>query len=95
MVYTKTASINAPITNTYVGIEPCLDPKQAVKVNDDDTDKGSYNYALEIVPETCSSYITDRPDVDPRYMTMSTTDASFTVSEYTLQVASGVFEKLK
>ena len=34
LIYTKKGSSNAPLTHTYVGVAPCLDPMQLVKKAD-------------------------------------------------------------
>ena len=60
LVYTKTASTQAPITHTYVGVAPCLDPGQLIK--EEGIRTKSYEYPLERIPDTCNSLVDDHPD---------------------------------
>ena len=92
LVYTKKSSSNAPITHTYVGIAPCLDPKQQVKKAG--INERSYRYFLERTPKACSSKITGRPDQDNRYTVLSTADSHPKFSELDVQSESGVLDIL-
>ena len=92
LVYTKNASSNAPITHTYVGIAPCLDPEQLVK-------KASISHKAEQNPfertqDTCSSKIRGRPDVDDRYSVLSTADSLPKFSELDVQYENGTLDLL-
>ena len=94
LVYTKTASTQAPISHTYVGVAPCLNPDQLI-MNQDSLPEKYYRYPLERTPDTCKSQVDERPDEDDRYTALSTVNNEPKYSELDVQIDSGVLQILE
>ena len=80
LVYTKTGADQRPITTTKVGPRPCANGAQYSRR---ETDAGLYYLEQDASKQAC-----ERPD-DRYYMLRD-----FTVSEYDVQQASGVYDVL-